>query len=135
MKIQKKNANRKPVKKKTTPKPVITPEPTPKPVERVSMEVAHFPFDYYKSIVRNKIMENYSVPSVLLGKDLKCLMKLVLDKSGKVVELWNDKKFRRYFARPGSCPGAIMNSSFPPLPVGYNDKTVTFTLTFLPEES
>jgi len=146
MQIQKKDAVKTPKAKvepsphpqiasMTTPLPRYTPKPivTPTITEQlpISMEVESFPFDYYKELVRGRILENYSVPSIVAQKNLKCLFKLVVGKNGEVLS-YSLIKTSGDQMLDQSALKAIQYTSFPPLPAGYRRGSVTFVLTFTP---
>ncbi len=121
---------------KTKPKPRTTPKPVSTPsspaVSKVSMEVDSFPFDYYKQLVKNRILENYNVPSIAAKKNIKCLFRLTLGRNGEILEYALIKSSGDQLLDQAALR-AIQFSSFPPLPVSYRKNYVNFTLTFIPQ--
>ena len=113
-----------------TPRPVFTPAKTENPT--LSMEVESFPFDYYKELVRNRILENYSVPSIVAQKNLQCLFRLVVGKNGEILESSLLKSSGDPMLDQAALR-AIQFATFPPLPASFKRNSISFVLTFIPQ--
>jgi TonB family protein len=132
------------VEKKPEPQPLKQPVEEPKEsdtgksaeaAEEIKLDVEHFPFSYYKAIIKSRIESNWEPPVNSSGKMRdKTVVHFRIERSGRISDIQILEKSGDLLFDRSTLRALVSANPLPPLPYDFPQGSLGVTFAFKPRQ-